>query len=531
MEQELTNLIKKVKISSSDKIVLNNPKPNKEIILREYQINHVNRLMDIIETNPFYMDFSDTRSGKTICTCHIALQYNLPILIICDKTIKNVWMDHFNEYGIPNYGIVTYNSLTSKKGYQPKHGLLHRKDSVIVSDGGKKEDQVEFIPSSKLLEIIDSGVLLIIDESQAIKRRDSQRYDACGVIIKEIIKTGKNSRFGMLSATPFDKEDQVLTFIKLVGLIKSKMLYIDAVARGGKFELKGLKELIDNCMIINPLGLKEFLNRNMMITRATKSRAGHFCVILFNKVIKPKFSSSMSGVELTRDIKNGFYILGPDEEFIIKEGINEIKNLMEKDKFGNMKPKFGSLPLIVKTLETIEFLKADIFITEARRFLSLNPTGKVLISYNYNLLFKKLLSEMADLGCMVLNGSTPDNKRNMVINEFRNNPKIHLMLGYRTVINKGISLCPNDQTIPLLMLISPSYHLVDIYQVAARFSDPNSKNIPTIRIVYCAAIQEEDRVYHNLNDKGEFLTNFLGQENKIFPNEYGHEDIELKFKS
>lgn len=152
-----------------------------------------------------------------------------------------------------------------------------------------------------------------------------------------------------------------------------------------------------------------------------------------------------------------------------------------------------------------------------------------MISYNYNLLFYKLRDELKNFGTVHLNGSiSSDRKRAEIIEQFRNDPNCHVMLAFRTVVSKGISLCPKDQNIPLFMLVSPSFFLMETYQVAARFSDPNSQNIPVIRLVYCAAIPEEDNVYKNLSKKGEFLSNFLGEEEKIFPNEYGVINIDVE---
>ena len=127
-----------------------------QIILQPHQIKHAEKLKHIININSGYIDGSPTGSGKTFVTMFLAKYLKLPLYIICPSDVIANWTNVCSSYKIPVIDIITYQSFTSKKGNQPKHGLLERYDTVIG-----KDEITKFRPTDKLMAMIDSGVFFI----------------------------------------------------------------------------------------------------------------------------------------------------------------------------------------------------------------------------------------------------------------------------------------------------------------------------------------------------------------------------------
>lgn len=129
------------------------------------------------------------RSGKT----YVTLKFGFRLLIICPIIAQDVWRRTAAEYGVPVLDIISYQSLRSQTGRQPKHGFLNRHDNN--TEGGIH--QVNFSPTRSYLDLVDQGIMVVCDEIQNIKNNSAQ-YKACNALIRPIIEGGGRSRFGLL---------------------------------------------------------------------------------------------------------------------------------------------------------------------------------------------------------------------------------------------------------------------------------------------------------------------------------------------
>src|SRR5687767_14436104 len=103
--------------------------------LRSHQIDHYQRILDIVSRFYFFVDGSEMGTGKTYVAAAVSITMKLPVIVVCPVAARKTWQDVFQAYGVATYnlpetgGVISYESLRSKKGYQPKHGLLMRDDT------------------------------------------------------------------------------------------------------------------------------------------------------------------------------------------------------------------------------------------------------------------------------------------------------------------------------------------------------------------------------------------------------------------
>ena len=137
------------------------------------QIGHVEKLQTILEDNSFALDFSSLGSGKTYTGSHIALQLGFQnVVVICPVLVQSKWKEMQERYNVPVQENLSFCGVRSVKNKQPKHGLLNRQDYTVEIDQDSSKrymDKTDFTPTPKLLQMIDVGLLLIIDEMQHLK--------------------------------------------------------------------------------------------------------------------------------------------------------------------------------------------------------------------------------------------------------------------------------------------------------------------------------------------------------------------------
>jgi hypothetical protein len=83
-----------------------------------------------------------------------------------------------------------------------------------------------------------------------------------------------------------------------------------------------------------------------------------------------------------------------------------------------------------------------------------------------------------------LKGDIPANKRKSIVKMFNEDPTKRLILINTAVGGIGISLYSPHTTSPRLMLLSPSYKLLDVTQAAARIFGPGMTSDATVHMFY-----------------------------------------------
>lgn len=218
-----------------------------ELQIRPHQIEHFNRLNDIVSKFDGYLDTSDKGAGKTILTIAMAKRLKLSLIVIGPLDTINMWKEECNIYGVHLIKGLTYHCLRGTNISPPKNGLLN------ISD-----DDGTFVSSPEFIKLIKKGVLLVFDEVSNLKNQTLQ-LNAAHTLVNTIVsfnKIGKvKSKVALLSATPCDKPEKIDSILKMLGFISSEELYnYDQDEK--KYNLLGIQELINSCLILNK-GLTE----------------------------------------------------------------------------------------------------------------------------------------------------------------------------------------------------------------------------------------------------------------------------------
>lgn len=474
-----------------------------KIQLVAYQVSHVAKANDILDKYPLMLDLSMLGSGKTYTASHIALnrQHNnvldfKHVVVVCPANIVSNWRRMETVYGVPIRHIESYNTIRSTKCVQPKHGLLTRVDyTTTIKD--KVVDKVDFNPTQKLADMINEGLLLVIDEIQNVKNLNSA-FGACQALIKIIVGEydygsvpQTNSRVMLLSGSPIDKSEQVVHLFRLTNVMKSDDLSVYNPA----YMINEWRGFYD---IVKFAGMIGYDQRSIPIPPRDTGSAKMFKPIvysLFQKVIKPEISSAMNTKVKNEEkhieiIKfNALYdVVDSNDLELLIQGVNKLAKVThfnrhtETVEFGT--DGLGTFRQIITALVAIETAKISTMIRVAKTWLNNNPMGKMVICVNYTETLNDLADGLHEYSPLVLNGKVSHKRKTEIREQFQADNDSRLLLGNLKVCSTGIDLDDKFGHRPRFCLISPNYSTIDLYQLCYRFLRMNSKSSPTIHMCY-----------------------------------------------
>lgn len=454
------------------------PTEVRDLILRPWQTAWAQRAYNILLRNHGYIDTSRMGSGKTYVTLWLAKQFGFRLFIVCPVIMIDIWRRTAAEYGVEVVDIISYQSLRSQRDHQPKHGYLNRFDNT--TEGGIH--QVQFTPTQPYLDLIDQGVMVIFDEIQNIKNNSAQ-YKACNALIRPIISTGGRSRFGLLSGTPFDKEEHAINLLRLIGYIRAHRLY-NYVKETKQLVLEGIQELIDACRAINA----EETERVLIEIPLAKAKMSHLCYTLYTRVVKAGISGAMPAPTTIRgefDVKNGFYNMTAERTEQLQNAINELAAAIHfNERTGQAEMRAESIGAVTTALVHIENAKVDDFARVATQILMANGQNKVIVCVNYTSTIDEVARLLVFFNPLILNGQIPANKRGAVVRLFNEDPTRRVLIMNTAVGGVGISLHDTRGDSPRFMLMSPSYKLLELTQAAGRIYRDGTMTDATVRMFY-----------------------------------------------
>jgi len=471
---QATPILNMVPIPSTTEIIV------KELVLRPWQTEWAHRAHNILLRNHGYIDTSRMGSGKTYVLMWLASakQFGFRLIIICPVIMIDVWKRTAIEYDVPVLDIISYQSLRSQKGHQPKHGFLNRYDNI--TDGGTR--QVSFVASAAYLELVNQGVMIVCDEVQNIKNASAQ-YKACNALIRPILSAGGHSRFALLSGTPFDKEEHAVNLLKLIGYIRAHRLYT-YVRETKELVLEGMQELIDACMFINA----EDTNRVLAEIPPVKSKMNLLCYTLYIRVIKTNISGAMPApttIVGRFDVKNGFYNMTGERAQELQDAINQLADATRfNEATGMTDMRTDNIGAVTTALVRTENAKVYDFARVANLILTASPNNKLIISVNYTSSIEGLKDTLFRFRPVILNGKLTGPKKSAVVLKFNTDPNCRLLIMNTAVGGVGISLHDTDGNYPRYMLMSPSYKLIQDTQAAGRIWRDGTLSDATVRMFY-----------------------------------------------
>lgn len=471
------------------------------ITLLDYQMPHMDKLLNILSQYNIALDLSPLGSGKTYTACkYIQLRTFERVIIICPASLREKWKRVTNEYNITGVTIMSYNELAGNKHTQPKHELLERND-YTQQQTVRDVHIVRFEPSQKLIQLMDSswrGACFIFDEFQYLKSETSATTRAARTILKSIRSNTNENKALLLSGSPFDNTTQILTFFRNIDVFQASWLI-----HYNSNTLSGIQEIIAFCDSLDQEqqpGFQQIIQQALYSQRRkSMTRCLESIVPLFTHHIQHYLTSSMAVTELNRVTNiNTFYTIRGQAATIYDTAIGKIRRIAS-DSSSSSSSRSSTVALeIVKALQLLESSKIDVFVSRALIALQANPNNKVVIALHYQHTVDEVFTSLEEMGCQPykLTGKVNTKKREEIINSFQEpSTKIRLLVCNMRVISTGLDLDDKHGSFPRHVFVSPTFNAMEMYQHAQRYHRSISTMSNTIiRYVYASNhLSEEEK--------------------------------------
>ena len=482
--------------SSSSSLSQGCASPNSALIpveLRDNQVEWAQRILTIYKRRNVYADTSITGCGKTCVCIWVAQQFPqcrilndptppLPYLlmvVICPATVKPHWMDETRKRGMQCFTI-TYESLRGTKTYPPSHGLLDRFD--IVSEGDRKFTR--FVATEHWYKMVNKGVMVVVDENQKAKNASAQSRAVQALL--EPVHRSSVSKAALLSFTPFEKPENAVVALRLLGILKEEKLYnIDPHTK--EFTALGIQEIIDVAAEANAT-----LTQTIVLdTGMSKSKMNQLCYNLLSGPIKATIAGAMPPpINITGKLyaKSGFYKISGDNAQKLEDAVNQLSNAVGYKNGEIDHQQFSSnMGAVNQSLMAMEDAKLPDMVRVAWGILSSNPNAKMIICLNYIDHIKAVAATLSSFQAQTLMGSTPAKKRQAIIEAF-NTPSAAFRLIVMNPEVGGVGINLHDKSVggfyPRYMLISPGYKMGIIAQAAGRIYRDGTTSDATVSVFY-----------------------------------------------
>ena len=490
-----------------------------DIVLLQNQKDHVDRLSSILNENNFAFDLSMMGSGKTYTSTHIAHLRNLSIVVVCPASVIPKWkMMQRKNPDITFHLITSFQTLRSTKLHQPSHGLLYRREM-------ENSNLAEFQPTPKLLQFVEDGVLLIIDELQNIKNVSIQLFavQALTRLIVSAPKTSK-SKVLLLSASPIDKASQAVEIFRGLGVLLRPLTQYNPAYASNVWT--GLRDVHEFCLKIDDAS-----TRNVPPKYYWETTFDNFVYRLFQHVLVQKCSSQMVEKKFCAKLTkaNAYYTIDKEGEEIMKRGMQVLTTAtLYHD--GSVQWDAQRISSITRALQVIETGKLNMFVRIARHYLE-TTSGKLVLAMNYSESLNDLRRDLAEFSPLSLEGSSSVTQRESVLQKFSEPSLAHrLLVCNQSVASTGIDLDDKDGRFPRLCLVSPNYSSITAFQLGHRFLRMDTQSDSIVHFVYAkranTPISEckdiiELRVLDALGRKSSIMRETLGMEVEVqFPGEH-----------
>lgn len=443
--------------------------------LYEYQYEHTNNLVRIVNNNNVALDASDTGTGKTYCAVAACKILNLHPIIICPKSVISVWHKVCSEFSVKPHLIINYEMF--------KSGRYHEDIIKVIYNDKDKITDYKIIPPKKTIFIFD------------------EVHRCCNMLSEngKLLLAAKDSNVKMLllSATIADFPEKFKIFFYVLNFIDQKELSDKNISK-----VKYMK-IVD-----------EWINRDKRP------------MVRIHNMLFPDRSSRMR-IDVLGDLfpQNQItatpYTLDKKREVEIEKEYKNLTNLLQSIKDKQEKDKTNIFTQILRSHQRIEILKIPIFIELANDFLFNKYSVVIFVNFTQTL---ETLAKMFNTDSIVYGQQTQE-ERLKIIDDFQEN-KTNIIICNIKAGGIGISLHDLYGKHPRVSLISPTWNSIDLVQALGRIHRAGAKTPALQRIIYTANTIEEsiaDKIKYKLKNINQVnngdldLTNidFQKEKNKV----------------
>ena len=459
-----------------NKIIIDKDIKNK---LLEYQIEHTNNIIRILNKNNCCLDASDTGTGKTYSAIASCKQLKLKPFIICPKSVIYTWKSVCKYFDIKEYIIVNYELIKRGKIYNDNDDKIKYNKIIIKIIDNKTE---------YLFDKVDDNIIFIFDEVHKCSNLESEN---CKLLLSA--KNTKNKML-LLSATIADYPDKFKPFFYILNFINPEQVktmnidykkYINIVSKWIERDYKPMVRI-----------------HNMLFPE----RASRVRIDILGDLFPQTQITAIP------------YTMGKNREKEIEKEYKKLAIELEQIKNKKNKDKINPLTITIRAHQKIEILKIPTFIELANDFLHNNFSVVIFVNFTQTL---KTISEYLKTDSVVY-GEQDYNDRMNIIENFQENKTRIIILNIKAG-GLGISLHDKYGGHPRVSLISPSWSSLDLVQALGRIHRAGGKTKSLQRIIYTANTIEEniaDKLKIKLNNINAINNGDLDLTNIDFKNEY-----------
>lgn len=453
-------------------------------------------------------------AGKTYLSLAAALALNLDVVVFSPASLQRMWKQKAPGIeGINLVDCISYETLIGQ-------GTAGCKHPYLVRDGD------EYTPTEELRRLIRKGTLFIFDEVAHIKKNTTKSHAACHAITNEVAeyfrggtKRTNRSRIYLMSATPYDKKVYTESFLQLFGLASSRTMHnFDQSTK--EYELFGMQEIIDSCMVMDPEITAEITN-GPYSNKVTKK----WCWQLYLRVMKQRvvFSASKPKIDAKFNAYNAYYDMEGADVVELRAAVGQLQRAVRYDeKTGQSMGKGNNIQAVQAALMRIAKAKVPLMARVAREKLSSMPNAKVLLFLEYRESISHLCEMLADFAPRVLNGETPDEDRVTFIDKFQeDNAESRLLIIHPKVGGAGLSLDDATGNFPRFSWYIPTFRFIDLVQSTGRTHRGTTKSDANIFGIYCKQFPHETSMLDSLFRKTSICKEVVANPEDIkFPGEF-----------
>lgn len=449
----------------------------KEFVLNEDQIHHINDIKNKWKTYSTVIDTSVMGTGKTITSLKLGEEFD-KVIVVCQSNIINIWKD-LSFYFNVNIEFVSYKLLTGFSDKETNNDFLNRNDDT-------------FTPKEKLIEILSYKCLIIMDEFQELKNA-KLNYMSCKELLSCMNELSPQSKSLLLSGTPYDKKEHVVNILQLIGIVDDDY-----------------NKLIEYCKNID-------LMTTIVLCKSLKQDFTEICYKLYTNVLQKHIVSSMKSPDINAKIKcfNGYFNMSEEGSKELKKGIDLLHNSIEKT---------GKVNSQTTALRVIQNSKVEIYVRIAKIILNKFKNDKLTLFFDFDEPIYETFKLLEEFKPEVVNGKINYDERSRIISKFQEDNNDSRLIIFNTAVGStGISLDDTTGNHKRWCLACPNYYIMRMHQLSRRFYRVSTKSDPTIINVYGICGIEETSIINSLIKKSEVMKETLTLQVKngvVFPSDY-----------
>ncbi len=516
--------------------------------------------------------------GKTIETMYVIRylwkKYKIKPFLVVPATLRLMWGKYLKNEGIECYGPYSYQHMTgtvgkviSGKGTADEirgparigHKWLCRGNG---SDGPfYATEEFREICSLRTFKkkhrngevetITEGGLLMIFDESQALKNRTSAAHWACFELISSAL-CFENSRVRLLHLTAalFDTAKCRESFFRIMGFITEKEMLKYNIGLGFmEWKKLGLGTCYDMCSAMNPQLTRQIFSRHNI----KAAELPDLFEDLWDNMLRGEFSlpvtdpiyTDMRGLPFIHYRQNGFYLLDDESAAACGDAIYRLKraHVIKDNGDVDMVEANSQMALIQSALMSLAHAKTPAVLRVCIQDLREHKTCKVVLCIPFREDQDWLFNKLKIYNPLLLHGGVRFEDRETVIDNF-NSPNLKHRVLIMTPQVGGVGISLHDQKIPTAedmksicslfpeiktpeqalfprrMHLVPTFHFLAMFQACGRIYRAGMRSDVFISFFYGSNAPLESILVNTMiksNVAGKIAQEGTG---RLFPNEY-----------